>query len=52
LNRLINVNFEKDPNFGDKIKIFKFNTWYHEDWKVYRPNDISFSDFFEGMLNG
>ena len=46
LNFVINKNFDKDPNFGDKIKMYTFHTWYHEDWDVYRPNEISFSDFF------
>lgn len=48
LTHLINVNSD------DNIKLYKFNTWYHEDWgpKLYSSErgDVSFADFFRGML--
>lgn len=52
LTHLINSNLKTDETFKDKLTMYTFNTWYHEDWiewdrAVYDPNrDHSFSDFF------
>ena len=52
LTHLINYNLEQDTTFKDKLTMYLFDTWYHEDWiswskEVYDPDrDRSFSDFF------
>lgn len=48
LSHLISEN-ETDP-----IELYRFNTWYHEDWgdKLFNRErgNKSFADFFQGML--
>lgn len=53
LSYLINLEFQKNKNFAEKIKIFSFDTWYHEDWdkNIYDPSEVSFSHFFDLFLN-
>ena len=52
LSYMINLNMKTDPSFKDKLTMYLFDTWYHEDWTswskdVYDPDTmISFSDFF------
>lgn len=52
LTHMINSNINKDATFADKLTMYLFDTWYHEDWvewskEVYDPErDHSFSDFF------
>lgn len=39
-------------NHVDQFIVFEFDTWYHIDWDVYRPTDVSFSDFFKELERG
>jgi len=55
LSYMVNKHMVEDESFIDeKIKLYLFDTWYHEDWlknwdkTLYDPNTaISFSDFFK-----
>lgn len=47
LTYMVNAAISEDENFKDTISTFVFDTWYHEDWNVFRPNQVSFSDFFK-----
>ena len=53
LTHLINRNLKDDSSFAERLRLYLFDTWYHEDWTswskdVYNPDTmISFSDFFE-----
>ena len=52
LTYMINFNLKEDKTFKDRLTMYTFDTWYHEDWtawntNVYNPEtDKSFSDFF------
>jgi hypothetical protein len=48
LSYILNKKHLENGNLDDH-RIFEFDTWYHEDWNVYRPEDISFSDFFKEL---
>jgi len=47
LTYMLNTGGVEDPRFKDNITIYKFDTWYHEDWDGYVPKLKSFSAFFE-----
>jgi hypothetical protein len=39
-----------DPEYlNEKAKIFTFETWYHDGWPSYRPEQIGFSDLFKDI---
>lgn len=49
LTHLLNKHSVEGDKLKDKLTLYKFDTWYHEDWDVYNPAQKSFSHFFEGF---
>jgi hypothetical protein len=47
LTHLLNVNSAEDSPIKDRLTMFRFDTWYHEDWDVYDPKQKSFAAFFD-----
>jgi hypothetical protein len=52
LTHLLNKESNLDPAFEEKITLYKFNTWYHEDWTgAFQPGKLkSFSELFDEFL--
>lgn len=48
LTYILNKKHLENGNLDDH-KIYLFDTWYHEDWNVYRSEQVSFSDFFKEL---
>jgi hypothetical protein len=50
LTYLLNKHSVDGMPLKDHLKLYMFDTWYHEDWDVYNPSQKSFSDFFEEFM--
>jgi hypothetical protein len=37
-------------DYPELFELFTFDSWYHEGWNLYNPNEINFSQFFDLML--
>ena len=49
LTYLLNKHSVEGDPLKDRLPVYRFDTWYHEDWDVYNPAQKSFAHFFDGF---